>query len=198
MILDVLLGDGDDSEIDAMSDEEEDLNNKSATECLKRKKELLELMTEWGEEEDADMENMGVEDDGNANEYEPEITMEEVVVKDDCFQVNKMVVGNDRPSAFQDVNEMVVESESVVQEVVEGVVANKCDYEGAENPEPENNRQESRPISKFKDKGKPETSKINTNSPKYKKDSKSKTRPRPKKCNKKKKLLKEIGKGAHL
>lgn len=28
MILDVLLGDGDDSEIDAMSDEKEDLNNK--------------------------------------------------------------------------------------------------------------------------------------------------------------------------
>lgn len=184
MILDVLLGDGDDSEIDAMSDEEEDLNNKSATECLKRKKELLELMTEWGEEEDADMENMGVEDDGNANEYEPEITMEEVVVKDDCFQVNEMVVGNDRRSVFQDVNEMVVGSESVFQEVVEGVVANKCDNESAENPEPENNRQESRPISKFKDKGKPKASKINTNSPKYKKDSKNKTR--PKKCNKKK------------
>lgn len=129
---------------------------------MKRKKELLELMTECGEEEDADMENMGVEGDGNANEYEPEITMEEVLVKDDCFQVNEMVVGNDRPSVFQDVNEMVVGSESVFQEVVEGVVANKCDYEGAENPEPENNRQESRPISKFKDKGKPKASKINT------------------------------------
>lgn len=50
MISDVFSGDGDDSVIDTMSDEEEDVNNKIATECLKRKKELLELMTECGEE----------------------------------------------------------------------------------------------------------------------------------------------------
>lgn len=75
MILDVFSGDGDDSGIDIMSDEEEDVNNKIATECLKHKKR-----TSWTDDwmrrrEDADMENIDVEDDGNANENEPEITM---------------------------------------------------------------------------------------------------------------------------
>lgn len=93
MILDVFSGDGDDSEIDTMSDEEEDVNNEIATECLKRKKELLELMTECGEERMQIWKTLMLK--MTVNENEPEITMQEVLVKDNnCFlEVDEMVEG---------------------------------------------------------------------------------------------------------